>query len=98
MEAAEGATAHADTQRPKRAALTIVRPLRIQPAAAKAHVVVEAARLEGARAMQKSGASAGQSQHGFLIFSQFTQHHREDEGPRIIVGAIAFRKIWDAEI
>ena len=97
LEAPQGRPAHAGAQRPECSTVTVLRSLFIKPAAVKAHVVVKALRFEIERVMKKGRAGSGNAPHAFRVLSQFTQLHREDERPRIIVGAIAFGKIRNAE-
>ena len=97
LETAIGRTPHADAQRPERSALTILRSLFIEPAAVETHVVVEAFGLGIERVMEKSGVRGGQGPHAVRILSQLAQQHREDECARIVIRAIAFGKIRNAE-
>src|SRR5579863_6029423 len=60
-------------------------------------MVVEAFGFEIERVTEKSSTGVSQCRQAFRVLSQFTEHHREDESPRIIVGAITFGKIRDAE-
>src|SRR5260370_8808024 len=47
--------------------------------------------------MEKSRVSGGQCPHALRVLSQLTEQHCEDIRTRIIVGAIALGKIWNAK-
>ena len=58
---------------------------------------MEAFRLCIERVMKKGSARRSYAQLPFRILSQLAEQHREDEGPCIVVGAITFGKIRNAE-
>ena len=97
LEAARGGTPHGHAQRPERPAVTVLGALLVEPVAVKAHEVVEPLLLCVECVMKKSAASCAHGPSAFLVLSQFTEQHREDECTGIIVGAISFGKIRDAE-
>ena len=97
LEAPIRRASHACAQRPERPPMTVLRSLLVQPAPVKAQVVVEAIRFEIERVMEERGGGGGQCPHGLRILAQFTEQDGENEGPGVVVGAVAFGKIRNAE-
>src|SRR5271169_4351427 len=77
--------------------MTILGSLLVQPMAIEAHVVMKssARRVEGV--MQKSSAGAGQAPLLLRIVGQLPDQHRQNKGPGIVIGAVAFAEIRHAE-
>ena len=60
-------------------------------------MVVKALRFEIERVMKKGRAGRGQSPDIFRFLFHLVQQRGEDEGARVVVSAIAFGKIRNAE-
>src|SRR6185312_149564 len=97
LEAARRGTPDGHAQRPKRPAVTVLGALLVEPVAVKAHKIVEPLLICVECVMKKSAASCAQGSPAFLVLSQFIKQYREDKCSGIIVGAISFGKIGDAE-
>src|SRR5204863_1032411 len=93
LEAPVRRTSRRNAQGPERSTVAILRALGIQPATVEAHVIVEAARDRIERMVQESRVRGAQGPHAIRFRLQLVEKNREDEGPRVIVGAVAFRKI-----
>src|SRR5579871_1596793 len=97
LKASDRRATHAHAECPESSAMTVFRSALVKPTAVKAQVVVEASGrcIEGV--MKKCGGCGGYAQYSLGLFAQLTKQHREDKRARIIIGAVAFGKIWNAE-
>ena len=77
--------------------MTVFRPLIVEPVAIEGQKIVESTFLAIERVAEEGCVCSSEGTHALRIFPQLFQQHRQDESARIVIGAVAFGKIGDAE-
>ena len=97
LETAVGGAPYPDAERPKRPGMAIFRPLLVEPSPVEAEEVMETPGGAIERMAQKRGVRGGQRAHALRLFAEIFEQHGENEGAGIVVGAVAFGEVGDAE-
>ena len=97
LESVSARAANARPQRPKGAAIGIFGPFLFQPAPLEAHKIPKPLRLFIKGIVKERQIGRCQPAHLIGSFSQLFQQNTQNEGARIVIGAVTLGEIWHGE-